>query len=107
MTVPATRYEILLPLRYNDGTEIEAEKLLLTKQELVQNFGALTVNPQPVEGVWTYQGAEYQDLLFKYIVDVEQDTTQTQEFFQKFKDVLKVRFKQFDIWIVAYPIRVI
>jgi hypothetical protein len=26
--VPATRYEILLPLRYNDGVEVEVERLL-------------------------------------------------------------------------------
>jgi len=41
--VPATRYEILLPLKYNDGSDIESEKLLETKQELVHRFGALTV----------------------------------------------------------------
>jgi len=29
-TVPATRYEILLPLKYNDGREVEPAKFLLT-----------------------------------------------------------------------------
>ena len=39
--MPAARYEILLPLKYNEGEDIEAEKLLLSKQELVQAFGAV------------------------------------------------------------------
>ena len=71
----ATRYEILLPLKYNEGGEIEPEKLLQTKQELIQRFGALTVNPHPIEGVWSRHGGAYQDLLLKYIIDVEADTS--------------------------------
>jgi hypothetical protein len=72
--VPATRYEILLPLKYNDGGSIEPEKILQTKQDLVQKFGALTVDPYPVQGVWTYQGTAYQDSLLRYVVDVEDDS---------------------------------
>ena len=45
LTVPATRYEILLPLKYNDGGSVEPQKLLQTKQGVVQKFGALTVDP--------------------------------------------------------------
>ena len=105
--MPATRYEILLPLKYNHGQEIEAGKLLLTKQELVQRFGALTVDPHPIEGVWTHEGSAYQDQLLKFVVDVKEDTPETQAFFEAFKETLKNRFRQIEIWIVAYPIRVI
>ena len=105
--MPATRYEILLPLKYNDGSDIEPEKLLLTKQELVAKFGALTVNPAPVEGVWTYEGTTYQDLLLKYILDIKEDSAEVQKFFDAFKETLKTRFRQIDVWIVAYPIRVV
>jgi hypothetical protein len=96
-----------LPLRYNDGREIEPEKLLQTKQELVDRFGALTVHPHPVEGVWTHQGTTIQDILLKYVVDVEQDTPTVHAFFGDFKETLKRRFQQIDVWIVAYPIRVV
>ncbi len=34
------RFEILLPLFYNDGRPIEQEKFLQTDDELVQLFGA-------------------------------------------------------------------
>ena len=49
--VPATRYEILVPLKYNDGTEVGPAKFLLTKKELVAQFGVLTFDPHPVQGV--------------------------------------------------------
>lgn len=41
--MPFERYEILLPLKHNDGTRIEAEKFQQTRRELVSRFGALTM----------------------------------------------------------------
>jgi len=35
--MPFERYEILLPLNYNDGTPIEPEKFQETRRELVGN----------------------------------------------------------------------
>jgi hypothetical protein len=34
------KYEIYLPLKYNDGTEIEAEKIKQIREELIAVFGA-------------------------------------------------------------------
>jgi len=67
----------------------------------------LTVDPYPVQGFWTYQGTSYQDALLRYIVDVEEDTAAVQVFFGEFKEILKARFRQLDVWVVAYPIRVV
>ena len=39
------RFEILLPLFYNDGRPIEREKYLHTDDELVQRFGATSTDP--------------------------------------------------------------
>jgi hypothetical protein len=103
----ATRYEILLPLKYNDGRDIEPDKLLQTKKELAQKFGALSVDPHSIQGLWTHQGIAYEDVLVKFIVDVEEDTPQVEAFFRGFKETLKARFQQLDIWIVAFPIRII
>ncbi len=104
--MPAARYEILLPLKYNDGSSVEPEKLLQTKQDLVQKFGALTVDPYPVQGLWTHQGLSYQDALLRYVVDVTEDTAAVHMYFGEFKEILKARFRQLDVWIVAYRIRV-
>jgi hypothetical protein len=39
-------------------------------------------------------------------VDVEM-TAETREFFRNLKERLKVRFRQFDIWIVSFEIEVV
>ena len=100
------RYEILLPLRYNDGTPVEDEKLRMTRRELVKKFGAVTVEPRGFLGVWIYQGREYEDDLIRIVVDVE-DTSEAEQFFKEYKECLKKRFKQFDVWITVYPVRII
>ncbi|MEK7263229.1 MAG: hypothetical protein AAB071_01805 [Bacteroidota bacterium] len=38
----AKQYEIYVPILYNDGTEIEAEKFDTVEQELVLRFGGVT-----------------------------------------------------------------
>jgi hypothetical protein len=40
------KYEIYLPLKYNDGRGIEAEKIKQIREELITVFGALTVSSQ-------------------------------------------------------------
>ena len=40
------KYEIYVPLKYNDGTEIEAEKIKRIRIELIAAFGAITVSSQ-------------------------------------------------------------
>lgn len=38
------KYEVYLPLKYNDAQDIEAEKIRGIKEELVDTFGAITVS---------------------------------------------------------------
>jgi hypothetical protein len=103
---PSARYEILLPLKYNDGSEVETEKFLETRQALVERFGAITIQPESVRGIWQYEGEHYEDESVRFILDVD-DTPETEEFFRTFKESLRERFQQIDIWMVAYPIRII
>ena len=53
-----------------------------------------------------YQGQEYTDQLIRFIVDTE-TTPDTDEFFRDFKERLKERFRQIEIWMTASPIRVL
>ena len=46
--MPIKRYEILLPLRYNDGSPVEPEKFEQTRHELIDRFHGATFDPQPV-----------------------------------------------------------
>ncbi len=100
------RYEILLPLMYNDGVEIEKEKFEQTNAELVEQFGATTVDSVIASGHWLYEGVIYKDQLLRYRVDT-QNLKKANAFFKKFKTVLKERFQQLDIWITAHDVSVI
>jgi hypothetical protein len=48
------RFEIVLPLFYNDGRPIEREKFVQTDDELVRLFGAVSTDSIVVRGVWMY-----------------------------------------------------
>ena len=74
--MPFIRYEILLPLKYNDGTPIEPEKFQQTKEELLERFQGLTIDPGTIQGHWVYQGEQFEDELIRLVVDVE-DTPET------------------------------
>jgi hypothetical protein len=99
------RYEIILPTRYNDGTPVEDLKFSLTAEELVNRFGAATYAPQTLHGIWTHQGQRYEDDSVRVFADVE-DTPENTAFFVQWKELLKERFRQIDIWIVSYDIRI-
>jgi len=104
--MPFERYEILLPLNYNDGTLIEPEKFQETRRELVEHFGALTMDTPAIAGLWVSGGREYRDELLRFIIDAEA-TADTDAFFRDLKERLKERFCQVEIWITAYPIRLL
>jgi len=57
------KYEIYRPLKYNDGSEIEAEKFKQIREDLIATFGALTVSSQsaPYQGTWKYGGVDFID----------------------------------------------
>ena len=105
--MPSMRYEILIPLRYNEGSEVESQKILQIRRDLTQRFGAITLEPQPLQGIWIHQGREYEDELIKFVVDVQENSDQIMQFFREYKGVLKQRFQQIDIWITAYEIQVV
>jgi hypothetical protein len=50
------RYELLLPLQFNDGTDVPPEWLAEALFEVVDHFGAVTYETQKVEGHWRHGG---------------------------------------------------
>ena len=100
------RYEILLPLKYNDGRSVSGEVFEQTREELVSQFGGINFQPNVVHGVWIYEGSRYEDELLRYLVDVE-DTIENQQFFAGFKKVLLERFAQIEIYIASYPVDIV
>ena len=100
------RFEILLPLFYNDGRPIEPDKFLATDDDLVKTFGATSTDQVTVRGQWKYQSTVYSDQLIRVRVDVE-DTMDNQDAMRALKETLKARFEQLDIWITAHRIDII
>lgn len=97
------RFEILLPLFYNDGRVIEREKFIATDDELVGHFGATSTDTVVVRGHWMYQSTLYQDQLLRVRIDVE-DNPENWRIMREIKEALKARFNQVDVWITAHRI---
>ena len=100
------RFEILLPLRFNDGRPVPDELIADTLLELEQRFGAVSSETQTIQGFWQHQGHSYRDDLTRLFVDVP-DAPESLDFFRALKERLKVRFQQLDIWMTTYPVEVI
>jgi len=100
------RYEILVPLRFNDGRAVPEALLAQTFGELRERFGAASWETQPLRGEWEQGGVVYQDDLTRFFVDVP-DLPEQRDFFRQFKERLKHRFDQLDIWVTSHPLDVI
>src|SRR5579884_3158201 len=104
--MPKRRYEILLPLRLNDGREVPSDRLNDTRRDLIAQFGAVSFFPNSLLGTWIHEGSRYEDELVRLVVDIE-DSPENREFFVKFKGVLLERFEQLEIYIASHPIDVL
>ena len=98
------RYEILLPLKFNDGQPVPWT--LIGDVLVRKRFGAVSWETQIIHGIWQHQETEFRDELVRIFVDVS-DRPETRQFFSGFKERLKSQFKQLDIWMTTYPIEVI
>ena len=106
MTSAFRRFEILLPLRFNDGQPVPGDLIADTLLELEQRFGAVSSETQTIQGLWRHQGQSYKDELTRLFVDVP-DLPENLEFFRGFKETLKTRFRQVDIWMTTHSVDLI
>ena len=106
MSTSSRRYEILLPVRFNDGQPVPDDLLADTLLELRQQFGAVSSETQIIRGLWQHEGQSYRDDLVRVFVDAP-DVPESRQFFLDLKERLKARFQQLDIWMTTYPIEVL
>lgn len=106
MSVSYRRFEILLPRQYNDGQPIPDELLADTVLELRHQFGSVSTETQIIRGLWQHEGKLYRDELVRVFADVP-DLPANQQFFVEFKERLKERFRQIEIWLTSHPIDVL
>lgn len=106
MSNSSRRYEILLPLRSNEGQLFAKELHVQTTLELENRFGAVSADTQTTRGNWQHEGQGYRDELVLVYVDVP-DTPENREFFLQYKQLLKERFQQIEIRMTSWPIDVL
>ena len=99
------RFEVLLPLQFNDGREVPSDWLADAVIEVVTQFGAVSYESQKLEGHWRHSGVAYRDNLVKLVVDVP-DSPTNRDWMKEFKSRWKVRLEQLELWMVSYRIEV-
>lgn len=97
------RFEILLPLQFNDGREVPGEQLAEAVLEIVENFGAASYETQKVEGHWRHQGILYRDNLVKIVIDAP-DEEENREWMRNYKARWKQKLEQLELWLISYTI---
>ena len=79
------RFEVLLPLQFNDGRDVPGEWIAEAMLEIVDHFGAASYETQKVEGHWRHSGILYRDDLVRIVVDVP-DSPRNRQWMKQFKD---------------------
>jgi hypothetical protein len=92
-------YDLFVPLYYNDGSEIEATKLLRLEERLLDEFTGLTVFPQPNRGYWRVADVTYRDEIIVYRI-VTSNVRVARRFLRQLKDELKRDLRQEEILII-------
>jgi len=100
------RFEILLPLTFNDGRPVPPDFVANAAAEIQGRFGGVSWESQVIEGIWGTGGIQYRDRLNRIFVDAE-DTEANRQFFTALKARLKSRFQQVDIWLTVHPIEIL
>lgn len=99
------RFEVLLPLRFNDGRDVPGEWIAEAVLEIADQFEAASYETQKVEGHWRHGGIVYRDDLVRIVVDVP-DSARNRQSMREFKDRWRARLEQPDLWVVSYRIEI-
>ena len=99
------RFEVLLPLQFNDGSDIPAESLAEAVLEIVDHFGAASYETQNVEGHWRHRGVIVRDNLVKIVIDTP-DSQSNRRWMKQYKDRWRSKLEQTELWMVSYAVEV-
>ena len=90
----------LIPLKYNDGTDIEPEKLFEVKEKVVNLFGGVTTHPLSTEGIWMDPKTrkKYYDNCRRFEVSMEK-SDENENILKNLKEEFKKMFKQEEIFM--------
>ena len=103
---PQLKVEMLVPIYYNNGTNVEAEKYKIMFEELVKQFGAVSSEDNNIiNGYWInpQDNKAYADKNKVYWIIVP-DTEENRQYFVNFQDKLESLFDQESVLIYFTPV---
>jgi hypothetical protein len=99
------RFEVLLPLQFNDGSDVPAELLAEAVLEIVDYFGAASYETQKVEGQWRHGRVLIRDNLVKLVVDAP-DVVSNRRWMKQYKERWRSQLEQVELWMVSHSVDV-
>lgn len=94
------KVEFLIPLKYNDGTDVQPNKLFNVKKKVVELFGGITIHPLNTEGIWidpkTHIKYYNECRRFETVV---KESPEIYKILKGLKEYLKKTFKQKEIYM--------
>ncbi len=99
------RFEILIPLQFNDGTDVSDDLISDALLEIVGEFGALSYYHNSVQGRWTDEDTIYIDRNSKIVIDIP-NTPENIQWMRDYKARWKEKLNQLDLWLISYEIDV-
>lgn len=101
---PRYRYELLIPLYDNERNPVDYAEVVRVGEQLTKRFKGFRVQPTaPYSGEWCHEATLYNDLTLLFIIDGPPEVSDV-EWFQAYKEELKVTFRQRGIYLAAHEI---
>ena len=94
--------QLLLPVQDNDGHRFGEEVFAATRAELVEHFGGVTAYLRaPARGLWKAAGGvDLDDIVMLEVMTETLDRT----WWSRYREQVRIRFKQDELVIRALPI---
>ncbi|HEV2947164.1 MAG TPA: hypothetical protein VGX70_07295 [Gemmataceae bacterium] len=99
------RFEVLLPLQFNDGRAVPKSWLADAIFEIAEHFDGASHDTQEIEGFWRHAGEVYHEKFSRVVVDVP-DTKVNREWVRQYKSRWKAKLKQIELWVISYRIEI-
>ncbi|MEK6867797.1 MAG: hypothetical protein AABX98_03150 [Nanoarchaeota archaeon] len=102
------KYEFYIPTSYNDKTPIEPKKQRYVKNKIVDKFNGISIHPATVQGIWCGQNKEvfHYDNCIHFEVCVD-NLDENEIFFEQLKEELKELFRQEDIYMICFEVKML
>jgi hypothetical protein len=97
------RYEVLLPARFNDGSDISDDLIGQAVDEVMAVYDGATYFNEAAVGYWRQDDILFCDSLGLLVVDIP-DTAANRRWMKAFKARWKERLEHLEIWMVSYRI---